>query len=147
MGELSWNALKQIVYERAHGCCEYCQTCEANSGQTMQVDHIDPRGGDVVENLCLSCWNCNSSKHKATLVIDPETGARVPLFNPRTQAWSEHFEWLDGGTRVRGLSPIGRATVTRLKMNRPAMVVARQRWAEGGYHPPQTAWRRASDDL
>jgi 5-methylcytosine-specific restriction endonuclease McrA len=44
MGELSWNALKQIVYERANGCCEYCQTCEANSGQTMQVDHIDPRG-------------------------------------------------------------------------------------------------------
>ena len=93
MGELSWNALKQIVYERAHGCCEYCQTCEANSGQTMQVDHIDPNGDDVMENLCLSCWNCNSSKHKATLVIDPETEARVPLFNPRTQVWSEHFEW------------------------------------------------------
>jgi hypothetical protein len=47
MGELSWNALKQIVYERASGCCEYCQTCEANSGQTMQVDHIDPQGDDV----------------------------------------------------------------------------------------------------
>ena len=62
MGELSWNAIKQIVYERANGCCEYCQTCEANSGQTMQVDHIDPRGDDRLENLCLSCWNCNSSK-------------------------------------------------------------------------------------
>ena len=44
MGELSWNALKQMVYERANGCCEYCQTCEVNSGQTMQVDHIDPQG-------------------------------------------------------------------------------------------------------
>ena len=103
MGEWSWNALKQFIYERANGCCEYCQTCEANSGQTMQVDHIDP------------------------------------LFNPRTQVWSEHFAWIDGGTRVRGLSPIGRATVTRLRMNRPAMVVARQRWAEGGYHPPTIA--------
>jgi len=131
MGELSWNALKQIAYERANGCCEYCQICETNSEQTMQVDHIDPRGDHVLENLCLSCWNCNSSKHKATLVIDPETGTRVPLFNPRTQAWSEHFEWFDGGTRARGLSPIGRATVTRLKMNRPAVVVARQRWAAG----------------
>jgi 5-methylcytosine-specific restriction endonuclease McrA len=147
MGELSWSALKLMVYERANGCCEYCQTYEANSGQTMQGDHIAPRGDDVLENLCLSCWNCNSSKHKAALVSDPETGARVPLFNPRTQAWSEHFEWLDGGTRVRGLSPIGRATVTRLKMNRPTMIVARQRWAEGGYHPPQTAWQRESDDL
>jgi hypothetical protein len=48
MGELSWNTLKQMVYERAHGCCEYCQTCEAHSGQTMQVDHNrdreEPRG-------------------------------------------------------------------------------------------------------
>jgi len=79
MGEVSWNVLRQIVYERADGCCEYCQTCETNSGQTMQVDHIDPMGDDVLDNLCFSCWNCNSSKHKATLVTDPETGARVPL--------------------------------------------------------------------
>jgi 5-methylcytosine-specific restriction endonuclease McrA len=85
MGEVSWHVLRQIVYERADGCCEYCQTCETNSGQTMQIDHINPLGDDVLANLCLSCWNCNSSKHKATLVTDPETGARVPLFNPRTQ--------------------------------------------------------------
>jgi hypothetical protein len=32
MSELSWNALKQFVYERARGCCEYCQTSEENSG-------------------------------------------------------------------------------------------------------------------
>ena len=110
-------------------------------GKRCRLTTLTPQGDDVLENLCLSCWNCNSSKHKATLVIDPETGARVPLFNPRTQVWSEHFEWLDGGTQVRGLSPIGRATVARLKMNRPAMIVARQRWAEGGYHPPHTASR------
>ena len=91
MGELSWDALKQFVYEHASGCCECCQTCEENIGQTMQVDHIDPQGGDVLENLCLSCWNCNSSKHKATVVTDAETGERVPLFNPRMQVWAEHF--------------------------------------------------------
>lgn len=138
MGKLSWNALKQLVYEHARGCCEYCQTCEANSGQTMQVDHSDPQDGDGLENLCLSCWNCNSSKHKATVVTDTETGEGVPLFNPRTQVWSDHFAWMDSGIRVRGLSPVGRATITRLKMNRPTMVIARQRWAEGGFHPPHT---------
>jgi hypothetical protein len=73
MGEVSWHVLRQIVYERADGCCEYCQTCETNSGQTMQVDYIDPIGDDVLDNLCLSCWNCNSSKHRAMLVPDPET--------------------------------------------------------------------------
>jgi hypothetical protein len=49
MGEWSWNALKPFVYERANGCCEYCQTCEAKSGQTMQMEHINPQGGDVDE--------------------------------------------------------------------------------------------------
>lgn len=138
MSELSWNALKRLVHERADGCCEYCQTSEENSGQTMQVDHIDPAGEDVLENLCLSCWNCNNHKHAATAVNDPETGAQVPLYNPRSQIWSGHFEWIDGSTRIHGLTPIGRATVARLKMNRPMIVVARQRWAEGGYHPPKS---------
>ena len=104
----------------------------------MQVDHIDPQGGDVLENLCLSCWNCNSSKHKVTMGIDPETGESVALFNPRIHVWAEHFTWIDGATRVYGLSAIGRATITRLRMNRPAIILARRRWAEGGYHPPHT---------
>jgi hypothetical protein len=55
MGEWSWNALKPFVYERANSCCEYGQTCEANSGQTMQVDHIDPQGGDVDEPSSHCC--------------------------------------------------------------------------------------------
>lgn len=103
----------------------------------MHVDHIDPQGGDVLENLCLSCWNCNTSKHKVTFGIDPETREQVPLFNPRTQIWTEHFEWIYGGTQAYGKTAIGRATVARLKINRDAIVVARQRWAEGGYHPPK----------
>jgi hypothetical protein len=103
----------------------------------MQIDHIDPNGLDTLDNLCLSCWNCNSSKHKATSALDPETGLKEVLYNPRIQIWSQHFEWIDGGIRVRGLNSVGRATVERLKMNRPAMVVARRRWVEGGYHPPK----------
>jgi hypothetical protein len=104
----------------------------------MQVDHIDPDGNDSLENLCLSCWNCNNHKHKATVAVDPASSKTVALYNPRTQAWKEHFEWVEGATKVSGLTPTGRATVERLKMNRPAIVVARQRWAEGGYHPPQS---------
>lgn len=133
----SWNALKRLVYDRAKGCCEYCQTAEENSGQTMQVDHIDPDGGDNLENLCLACWNCNNHKHKATVVIDPETGEPASLFNPRIQSWIEHFAWRDGSIRIQGLTAVGRVTVTRLKMNRNAIVVARQRWTIGGYHPPK----------
>ena|SRR5258708_2413530 len=136
MNDLSWNAIKQLVHDRASGCCEYCQTSEENSGQTLQVDHIDPTGSSGLENLCLACWNCNNYKRAAMQVVDPDTSENVLLFNPRIQVWSEHFEWTNGATRVRGLTAIGRASVARLKMNRSMIVVARQRWVEGGYHPP-----------
>ena len=77
MTDSSWTDIRQAVYERANGCCEYCQTCEINTGQTMQIDHIEGQRASV------------------------------------------------------------RATIDRLKMNRPAIVVARKRWADSGYHPPK----------
>jgi hypothetical protein len=134
--ELSWNAIKRLVHERAHGCCEYCQTCEDNIGQAMHVEHINPVGGDKPDNLCLSCPSCNLSKAKAVEAVDPDTGQLVPLFNPRTQVWSEHFIWQANGIRVQGLTSVGRATVARLRMNQTRILVARQRWVESGYHPP-----------
>ncbi|MCC7208889.1 MAG: HNH endonuclease [Anaerolineae bacterium] len=128
---------RRLVYDRAQGCCEYCQTCEVNSGQVMQVDHIDPEAGDTLDNLCLACWSCNNYKRQATTAEDPETAAQVPLYNPRTQDWADHFAWEYGATWVRGLTATGRATVMRLKMNRPTLVQARQRWVKSGYHPPR----------
>lgn len=137
MSELSWSAIKRLVYKRAEGCCEYCQTCEANIGQAMHIEHIDPNGGDVIENLCLSCANCNLSKSKTTTALDPDTGERFSIFNPRTQVWSDHFVWIDGGLRLRGLTTIGRATIQRLKINQERVIIARRRWIAGGYHPPK----------
>jgi hypothetical protein len=139
MSKSSWKALTRRVYDRADGCCEYCRTSEKNTGQTMQVDHIDPDGGDILENLCLSCWNCNNLKRRAISTTDPETGMDVPLFNPRTDHWAEHFEWIEGATLLNGLTPVGRVTIERLKMKRPAVVIARHRWVQGGYHPPPQA--------
>lgn len=136
MSELTWDEIRRLVYERANGCCEYCQTCEVNSGQTMQIDHIIPHGSDNLDNLCLSCWNCNNAKRAALNAIDPRTNQTVALFNPRTQRWQDHFSWIDGGRLIEGITPEGRATVVRLKMNRPAIVIARHRWVQGGYHPP-----------
>lgn len=133
----SWNSIKRAVYARARAYCEYCRTSEDNSGQTMEIEHISPDGGDVLDNLCLSCGNCNRSKAVATTAIDPQTGDVVSLFNPRTQIWSEHFTWSDGGQQILGLTAIGRATVDRLKMNRDHMRRARQRWVLAGFHPPK----------
>jgi hypothetical protein len=137
MSDPSWAEIKRQVRERAQHYCEYCHTCEENSGQTLHVDHIDPIGGDDLENLCLSCWNCNTSKSDVTEAPDPQTDDIVPLFNPRAQTWLEHFRWGDNGSRIEGITATGRATTARFKMNRPQIVTARQRWALAGFHPPK----------
>lgn len=102
----------------------------------MHIEHIDPLGGDGLENLCLACSNCNLSKARATYAFDPATNQFVPLFNPRTQVWAEHFRWSENGELLLGLTPTGRATISRLKMNQDRMITARKRWIEAGYHPP-----------
>jgi HNH endonuclease len=103
----------------------------------MHIDHIVPRGGDHPDNLALACASCNLTKGDATQALDPLTGARVPLFNPRTQSWSEHFIWIDRGCRIQGLNPTGRATVERFAMNQERMVIARMLWIQARLHPPR----------
>jgi hypothetical protein len=63
-------------------------------------------------------------------------GDLVPLFNPRTQVWAEHLVWSDNGVEIIGLTPVGRATVSALKLNQPFMLRARRRWVMAGWHPP-----------
>jgi hypothetical protein len=136
MSELSWAELLRRVHKRANFLCEYCQTAQRIIGQAMHVDHINPDGGDLLDNLCLSCANCNMSKARATTAFDPESQQIVPLFNPRNQIWAEHFEWIANGTVLRGLTPTGRATIVRLQINRERMIESRSNWVFYGLHPP-----------
>lgn len=103
----------------------------------MHVEHIIPNAGNEPENLCLSCSSCNLSKATFTAGVDAETGVEAPLFNPRIQNWSEHFEWIDSGLRLRGKTAVGRVTVTRLKMNHQRLIRARRNWIIAGNHPPE----------
>lgn len=119
-------------------CC-YCLTTEDNSGIPMSFEHIYPRskgGVTAFQNLCLACRPCNEFKGDTTEGKDDRTGETVPLFNPRTQVWSEHFAWSQDGTQLEGLTPVGRVTVIMLRINHAAIVRARRRWVLGGWHPP-----------
>lgn len=49
---------------------------------------------------------------------DTASGQVVSLFNPRTQDWDAHFRLRLPAARTEGLTPVGRATVRRLGMNR-----------------------------
>jgi hypothetical protein len=68
--------------------------------------------------------------------LDTETGARVALYHPRRQAWSNHFEWVDGNTRVAGKTATGRATVEAMCLNRAGLVNLRKVLVAAGMHPP-----------
>ncbi len=131
--------LRQQVIERAGGRCEYCQTPRAIVIE-MAVDHIVPvaAGGETtIDNLCLACISCNARKLDFQEAVDPESGETALLFNPRTQRWEAHFRWEEDGVRLVGLTPVGRAAVERLRMNRPLLVEARRLWVEAGWHPPE----------
>ena len=105
----------------------------------MQVDHIIPESlGGITEedNLWLACSLCNEYKSDRIAALDPETSEIVRLFDPRHQQWYDHFAWVAGGERIVGLSPIGRATVIALNLNRPSLIRSRRLWIGVGWHPP-----------
>ena len=110
------------------------------SPDPFAVEHIVPRvagGGNAPSNLALSCQGCNNLKFVSIEAVDPVTGVMVPLFHPRQQRWSQHFLWSQDTTVVVGRTPIGRATVERLRLNREGVVNLRRVLATIGQHPPQ----------
>jgi len=132
--------LREQVAVDARQRCGYCLAQQTIIGIGLHVEHILPEaagGATVRENLWLACSECNNHKGAQVEAVDPESGERVPLFNPRTQRWTEHFAWSKDGTQILGLSTIGRATVIALDLNQPFMMLARRRWAMVGWHPPR----------
>jgi HNH endonuclease len=117
--------IRKTVKTRANYLCEYCLSSEYFSPDPFECDHIiaASRGGaDDVSNLALSCSGCNGSKSDAIEAIDPASGVLVPLYNPRMDVWATHFSWNEQFTLLVGISPVGRATIAKLKLNRPSVV-------------------------
>ena len=122
--------LRSRVAAADHRRCAYCLTAEAITGLPLTIDHIQPTalGGETVfGNLCLACRSCNEFKTSQASGIDPLTGDEVPLFHPRHERWGDHFAWSSDGTHIEGLTPVGRASVTALRMNNAVVVAARRR--------------------
>jgi hypothetical protein len=85
----------------------------------FHVDHIVARvhgGGDDNGNLAWSCTQCNVHKAGNFASVDPKSGSRVDLFNPRQDEWASHFH-IDSDGLMHGLTPSARATVRLLDMN------------------------------
>ena len=130
---------KKLVAYRAFNCCEYCKSQARFAIQSFSVEHIIPRslGGETaLNNLALACQGCNNYKYNKTEARDPVSVEIVPLYHPRQQQWSDHFAWNDDFTLMIGLTPIGRATVEVLQLNREGVVNLRRVLYAMGEHPP-----------
>jgi hypothetical protein len=123
---------------RAHYLCEYCLCPENYSPDLFPADHIIPesKGGiDDLTNRALACWSCNGLKSDFTEGLDPATGEFAALYNPRTDIWNEHFRWDESFTLLLGISPVGRATILKLQLNRENVVRLRTVLHKFGVHP------------
>jgi len=112
-------ALREQVRQRAGHRCEYCRLRqEHESSHPFHVEHINPRkhgGTGDAENLALACHQCNLRKGTNLTGRDPDTNEIVRLFDPRHDRWTEHLKF--AGSRIVGLTAVGRTTSWVLQMN------------------------------
>lgn len=119
--------LRNRVRHRAGKRCEYCGLQQDTHPFVLfQVEHIVARqhgGATSDENLAWACAHCNLRKGPNLSGIDPISDRLTPLYNPRRQRWSDHFEF--AGPLIVGRTDVGRTTVRVLAMNAPRRVEMR----------------------
>lgn len=118
--------IRAKVANRAGHRCEYCLIGSDDVFLPHEIDHIISlkHGGDHHKpNFAYACFACNRSKGSdIASIVPPDTVVR--LFNPRKDAWDNHFE-LEGAEFI-ARSDIGRATISLLKLNHPDRILERR---------------------
>jgi hypothetical protein len=127
-------ALTRLVWQRAKGRCEYCQMLQAADEDPFDIAR--KHGGPTVAgNICLSCLYCNSFKGSDISSRDRKTRKLTPLFNARRHKWDRHFRWQ--GAFLIGRTPVGRVTITLLRINDSFRVELREGLIAEGAFPPE----------
>lgn len=131
---------KQIIEQRAHSRCECCKCRKDYASHTFNIEHIIPlsSGGKTsMDNLALACSGCNGCKSSKLQAIDPLSKLKTALFNPRQQKWQDRFIWSTNSLNIVGITPVGRATVNALRLNRPGVVNLRRIMLPADLPPPK----------
>jgi hypothetical protein len=129
--------LKNKIRRQAKNRCGYCLLPQSLNPALLEIEHLLATandGTDNEENLWLACRLCNGYKGIQFEAVDPESGKKVLLFNPRTQDWNEHFRWRE--EKIVGKTACGRATVQSLKLNNDIILPVRKKWISAGWFPP-----------
>src|SRR6476469_6462531 len=135
--------LRRLVVARAEGLCEYCLIAEVDTFYGCQADHIisEKHGGaTTADNLAMACVFCNQAKGSDVGSIDWDGNTFVRFFNPRTDAWADHFALVEG--RIEGTTPIGVVTARILGFNTADRVLERGVLQSSARYPSAAALRR-----
>jgi hypothetical protein len=125
--------LRRQVIDRAHNCCEYCLQPELFAFSAHEIDHIiaEKHGGQtVIENLALACKRCNTYKGSDIASVDPETQITTPLYHPRRDRWSDHFQLQNN--ELIPLTATARTTIWLLQLNSLNRLQERSVWLASG---------------
>ena len=106
-------------------------TENAEMERFMVLEHIIQLAkAKAIQKLnTLTKWVISLRKH-AILFLG---GELIPLFNPRTQNWFDHFEVKRG--EILSLTPIGEATIKLLDLNLITRIEARFEMMLAGCYP------------
>lgn len=135
--------LRQLVAKRADYLCEYCLISEEDTFLGCQVDHIislTHGGSNTADNLAYACIVCNRQKGSDLGSIDWDTENLVRFFNPRNDAWGDHFQ-LNGAT-IQPISKIGEVTARIFNFNSNSQLIERQLLILENRYPSEAAQRR-----
>ena len=132
--------LRRLVVARAESICEYCLIAEDDTFYGCEADHIisEKHGGTTdADNLAFACVFCNQAKGSDVGSVDWATNTFVRFFNPRTDAWADHFQIV--GNRIEGLTAVGAVTARILAFNAGERVLERKTLQDMGRYPDTAA--------
>jgi hypothetical protein len=142
--------LRRQVIARASHLCEYCLIHEEDTFFGCEVDHIvsEKHGGPTeLDNLAYACLFCNRNKGSDVGSIVPPLGSGLfsRFFNPRLDAWSEHFA-LDAtdGITILPLTAIGEVTIRIFAFNSEERLMERRALSDAGRYPTSIALKHMS---
>ena len=123
LGYADYRSYKPWLRDEFAFRCVYCRWREnwcADGDGSFSVDHVRPRASHPedscnYENLVYACCRCNSVKQDRPLPVDP-----------CDDGWGRHLRAVPDGT-VRAITTEGQRTIEICRLNRPALVQARQR--------------------
>lgn len=128
--------VRNFVAQRANYCCEYCHLHHDYLFIAFEIDHIisiKHGGGNELANLAYACPHCNQQKGSDLTTFLDSYDDIIPLFNPRKDIRSEHFETING--EIIPTSRTGQASVKIFRFNEPDLLILRQILTQAGLYP------------